>query len=104
MLSILCRLDGEVQKQELLRASLRRANQQRELQVACTSRTLHEQVEERSTLLEQQKRQLAALYNSLHMLKVPLHCLMQCLCFASSLLLKGPMDKTHPAVPVTALT
>ena len=70
MLFNLCRLDDELQQQELLLASLRRANQQREDHLAYARRTLHEQTEERSAILEQQKRQLAALRDSLHTLKV----------------------------------
>ena len=70
MLFIVCRLDDELQQQELLLASLRRANQRREYELACARRTLHEQTEERSAILKQQKRQLAALRDSLHTLKV----------------------------------
>ena len=79
MLFNLCRLDDELQQQELLLASLRRANQQREDQLAYARRTLHEQTEERSAILEQQKRQLAALRDSLHTLKVSSNSLEQCL-------------------------
>ena len=69
-LKYLRRLDGGIQQQEMGLSNLCRFHQQREHHLMYTSRTLHESTEERTALLERQKRHIAMLHNLLHTLKV----------------------------------
>ncbi|CAL5219657.1 g1539 [Coccomyxa viridis] len=63
------RLDAGVQQQEVRLSGLCRFHQRREHHLMFTSRTLYESTEERTAMLEKQKRQIAVLHDSLHTLK-----------------------------------
>ena len=64
------RLDGGIQQQEMGLSKLNQVHQQREHQLMYTSRTLHESTQERTAMLERQKRHIAMLHNMLYDLKV----------------------------------